>query len=258
MFTLQQIVSQYQESLRPFKRALLREYLQYKILETVFVSEYAPKLCFLGGTALRLIYDNTRFSEDLDFDNFGLSEDDFSGLAKKVKAALEAEGLRAEVDTAGKDAYRCRVRLPDILFLNELSQHRDEKIMIQIDSLSHDFLYHPDKKIINKFDVFSEIFVTPPDILLSQKIFAAMNRKRAKGRDFYDIVFLFSFAKPNYDYLKIKLGIENGEILQGRLLEATKELDFNALGRDVQHFLFNPADVRRIEMFREFIAQNKF
>lgn len=54
MLTLQQIEQQYPEALRPFKRGLLREYLQYKILEIIFASEYAAKLSFLGGTARRI------------------------------------------------------------------------------------------------------------------------------------------------------------------------------------------------------------
>ena len=254
MLSLQQIEQQYPESLRPFKRNLLREYLQYKILEIIFTSEFAVKLSFLGGTALRIIYGNTRFSEDLDFDNFGLSESEFDALAQKVKIDLEAQGLKVEIDTVGKDAYRCRVRLPDILFINELSPHQEEKILIQIDSFAHSFAYQPDRKILNKFDVFSEAFVTPPDILLSQKFFAAVNRKRAKGRDFYDIVFLLSFAKPNYAYLQFKLGVDNAGSLREKLLESVDNLDFKALGTDVQSFLFNPADARKVELFRQFIA----
>ncbi|HLD00076.1 MAG TPA: nucleotidyl transferase AbiEii/AbiGii toxin family protein [Patescibacteria group bacterium] len=255
MLTLQQIEQQYPETLRPFKRGLLREYLQYKILEIMFASEYASKLSFLGGTALRIVYGNSRFSEDLDFDNFGLNKDDFDDLAQNVRVGLEADGLKVEVDTVAKGAYRCRVRLPKILFINELSPHQEEKVLVQIDSLAHDFAYRPDKKILNKFDVFSEIFVTPPDILLSQKIYAAINRKRSKGRDFYDIIFLFSLVKPNYAYLQAKIGIRDAEELRKKLMESMKDFDFKELGRDVQPFLFNAADARKVELFPEFIAQ---
>ena len=68
MLDLKQVESFYPESLRPFKRNLLREYLQYKILEIIFGSEFGEKLVFMGGTATRIIHENTRFSEDLDFD----------------------------------------------------------------------------------------------------------------------------------------------------------------------------------------------
>ena len=132
---------------------------------------------------------------------------------------------------------------------------QEEKILIQIDSEAQGFEYHPDKKILNKFDVFSEISVTPVDILLSQKIYAALNRKRAKGRDYYDIVFLCALTKPNYAYLKLKLGVSDAETLRKKIIEEIKGLDFKELGQEVKPFLFNPDDIRKINLFPEFIAQ---
>lgn len=191
MLSLDQIEQYYPENLRAFKKNILREYLQYKILEIIFNSKLAPKLSFLGGTALRIIYANTRFSEDLDFDNFGLSEPDFSALATEVKKELEKEGYKTEIKNVFKGAYRCYIKMPKILFDNRISGLEEEKILIQIDTAPHNFDYKPDKKILNKFDIFTEISITPLDMLLSQKIYAAFNRKRAKGRDFFDIVFAF-------------------------------------------------------------------
>ena len=77
MININQIEQFYPENLRSFKRNILREYLQYKILEIIFNSGTAPKLSFIGGTSLRIVHENTRFSEDLDFDNFNLKESDF-------------------------------------------------------------------------------------------------------------------------------------------------------------------------------------
>ena len=80
MITLDQILAAYPENLRAFKESILKEYLQYKILNSIFNSEHANKLAFLGGTALRIVYGSTRFSEDLDFDNFALTETVFTDL----------------------------------------------------------------------------------------------------------------------------------------------------------------------------------
>jgi len=71
MLDLRQIESFYPGTLRIFGRNLLREYLQYKILEIVYDSKFGKKLAFMGGTAIHMIHFNTRFSEDLDFDNLG-------------------------------------------------------------------------------------------------------------------------------------------------------------------------------------------
>lgn len=257
MLSLEEIENQYPENLKPFKRSILREYLQYKILEIIFNSSYATKLSFLGGTALRIVYGNTRFSEDLDFDNFGLTDNEFIEVADTVKKGLEAYGLEVEMKTVFKGACRANIRLPKILFDNGLTGQKEEKVLIQIDSATHHFQYIPDKKILNKFDVFSEIFVTPADIILSQKIYAAFERKRAKGRDFFDIVFLLSFARPNYKYLDEKISVSNASELRKYFIKETKDLDFQSLGRDVKNFLFNPTDVKKVELFREFIKDEE-
>lgn len=255
MLTLKQIEQNYPENLQPFKKNLLREYLQYKILEIIFNSEFAGKLAFLGGTALRIIYNNNRFSEDLDFDNFGLTEKEFTDLTNVVKNGLEKQGFEVGVNNVFKGAFRCKIKLPKILFSNELSPLVSEKLMIQIDTAPHDFSFVAEKKILNKFDVFTSAFIVPPDIILSQKIYASLNRKRAKGRDFYDIIFLLSFVKPNYGYLKEKLAINDPASLKNKLLEAISEFDFKELAQDVEPFLFSPGDSKKVEIFVEFIKQ---
>ena len=67
MLELNEIKRFYPESLHSFDSFLLKEYLQYKILEIIFSGQFANKLCFIGGTNLRIIHENQRFSEDLDF-----------------------------------------------------------------------------------------------------------------------------------------------------------------------------------------------
>ena len=125
--------------------------------------------------------------------------------------------------------------------------------MVQIDTLAHHFDYTPDKPLLNRFDVFTEISATPLTILLSQKIGAALSRKTPKGRDFYDIVFLFSLTTPSYDYLKVKYKISNVAGLKKELARVTESFDFKALAKDVMPFLFNPEEVERVVLFPQFI-----
>src|SRR4030067_3765771 len=103
--------------------------------------------------------------------------------------------------------------------------------------------------IINKFDVFLRINIVPLDILLAQKIYAIFKRKRAMGRDFYDAVFLFSMTKPNLDYLKLKLNIKDIADLKRKLLLKCKSLDFKRLAKDVEPFLFNPSESKKVLLF---------
>lgn len=106
MISFDQIVLQYPENLRPFRESILKEYLQVKILKSIFEQKYSEKLAFLGGTALRIIHGNTRFSEDLDFDNSDPDERAFIHLGEHIKKDLELEGLQVEITFVTKRAYR--------------------------------------------------------------------------------------------------------------------------------------------------------
>ncbi|MGZ3861532.1 MAG: hypothetical protein ACXVMS_18820, partial [Flavisolibacter sp.] len=71
-----------------------------------------------------------------------------------------------------------------------------------------------------------------------------------------DIVFLLSLIdRPNYDYLKMKLDVTNAAELKARILERCSELDMQEMARDVAPFLFNPADVKKIVFFSDYIQQ---
>ena len=258
MISINQIEQFYPESLRGFKRNILREYLQYKILEIIFNSRLAPKLSFLGGTALRIVHGNNRFSEDLDFDNFQLTEKDFVQLTREIQNSLQMQGYDVKIRNVMKSAFRCYLKLPQVLFDNSLSNLKDEKILIQVDTEPHDFVYKPEMVFLNKFDVFTQIFVTPPAILLSQKIFALLGRKKAKGRDFYDVIFLLQKTKPDYEYLKQKVGVEDAGELKNKILKHLKKLNLKELAKDVEPFLFQPSDSKKIILFSEYIKQVEF
>ena len=118
------------------------------------------------------------------------------------------------------------------------------------------FDYVPDKPILNKFEVFTQINVVPMNILLAQKIYAATNRKRAKGRDFFDIIFLYGLgARPDLGYLKKNLGLESQPQLREYLLEKTRHLNFSELAREVEPFLFDARDKNKVLLFRQFWEQ---
>ncbi|MEN8225196.1 MAG: nucleotidyl transferase AbiEii/AbiGii toxin family protein [Bacteroidota bacterium] len=258
MLSVQQIKSYYPEQLQSFDRFIIREYLQYKILEIIFETPYENKLAFLGGTCLRIVYNNNRFSEDLDFDNFKLSIDDFYAITLIVKQELERLGYDVEIRNVHKGAYHCYIRFPQLLYNEGLSDHKEEKILIQLDTESHEFYYKPDQPVLNKFDVFTQINVTPGDLLLAQKFFAVINRKRNKGRDFFDIVFLLGQGQtPNYDYLNAKTGIANPDDLRSVVLEKCKKLDMEEMAADVKPFLFNPKDEKKILLFPKYMEQAK-
>lgn len=258
MLDVKQIESFYPESLRPFKKNLLREYLQYKILEVIFDSKFGGKLSFMGGTAIRIIHSNTRFSEDLDFDNLGLNKQDFNQLTELIQRKMKLQGYSVEIKNTFKGAYRAHIKISDILFETGLSRHEEEIMLIHLDTEPQGIDYKPDKVVINKFDVFLRINVVPVDILLAQKIYAIFKSKRPMGRDFYDVVFLSGKTKPDIDYLKLKLKINDKSEIKNKFLLKCRTLDFKQLSNDVEPFLFTPGDKKKVLFFSDYIKSYEF
>jgi len=256
MLNLKDIENYYADHLKPFKRFILREYLQYKILEIVFNGPFADKLCFLGGTCLRIVHNQSRFSEDLDFDNFDLSEEEFQKVAQIIDTRLSREGYEVEIKSVIKGAFHCYIRFPQLLYDEGLTGHREEKILIQLDTESQNFDFKPEAYILNKFEVFTSIFTTPLDILLAQKFYAIINRKRSMGRDFFDVVFILGKGvKPNYKYLDLKLNITNKDQLKDVILDACDKISMDEMARDVMPFLFNQEDAGKVKLFTSYIKQ---
>ncbi len=248
-----QIESFYPKNQRPFKNNIIREYLQYKILEVIFSSKYAGKMTLVGGTSLRIIFQHSRFSEDLDFDIIGMEQNEFIEMSNLVNKRMKLEGYNTEIKSAFQGAYRTQIAFKDILFKQGLSGHKSEKLMIQVDAEAQGVAYKREKPLINRFDVFLRINSAPADILLSQKIYAILKRNRPMGRDFYDAIFLFGRTKPAFNYLKAKTGIPDMENLKQRLLSRCKDLNFNLLASDIKPYLFSPDEEKKILLFPDYI-----
>lgn len=231
----------------------LAEYLQCLILQIIARNENAEQLSFIGGTCLRFYYGLSRFSEDLDFDNFGITEQNFSDLIGEVVENLTKLGFTVDSVIKFKGAYHCYVRFNNLLYENKLSPHADEKILVKIDTVSQDFPTKREKKFFNRYGISEEVSVNALDFLMAQKTCALLERKRAKGRDFFDFIFLDGLTKPNMEYLSAKVGIKSPSELKERLLARCDEIDLKNLARDVEPFLFNPHDIIRITKFKQYI-----
>lgn len=259
MLPLSEIRPYFPEDLHRFPRFMLREYLQYKMLEILYESPFATDLCFLGGTCLRIVYGNRRFSEDLDFDNISLEEDAFKEVADEIQKGLQREGYQVELKTVMKGAWHCHIKFPGLLFDEGLSGHQEEKILIQLDTEPQHFDYEPEQFLLNRFEVFTTIWTTPLPLLMAQKLYAIINRDRNKGRDFYDLVFLMGRdIRPNYKYLEAKVSISDTKSLKEAVLDRCRHLDMDTMARDVEPFLFDASDVKKVTHFEDVVQQYSF
>lgn len=249
MLSFNEIKKHYSNRENNLPQLILKEYLQYKILDIIFASQYGADFVFMGGTAIRIVYGNDRFSEDLDLDNSVLSPNDFSNLILHIKRELEKDGLSVEFRNTFQNVYHCYLKFPQILFSNKLSALKDEKIMIRLDSFQTRKLGKINTRIISKADIFSEIRVYPPELILAQKIDALFHRRRSKGRDIYDIVYLFSLTEPDYAYLNHTINISNKKDLVTKMKNLFSEKELQTLAQDVRPFLIDSRKIIQIEKF---------
>ena len=188
-----------------------------------------------------------------------MSEPDFENLAGIIEKELTKEGFETEMRTVMKGAWHCHVKFPGLLFEKGLSGHREEKILIQIDTEPQHFDYEPERFIINRFEVFTTIFTTALPLLMSQKLYAVINRERNKGRDFFDLVFLMGRnTQPDYNYLNEKLSVSDADALKSVVLEKCQQLDMEDMAKDVEPFLFKPTDRKKIIQFEAVVQQYAF
>ncbi|MCP4313717.1 MAG: nucleotidyl transferase AbiEii/AbiGii toxin family protein [Bacteroidetes bacterium] len=260
MISFDEIKSFFAEGLRgnPARNEyMLKEYFHYRMLDMIFSGEYASKMSFIGGTNLRILHQIQRFSEDLDFDCFNLSREDFIGLTDKVIDRLRQEGIKVEADDKEKDkklvAFRRNIIFPGLIFDLGFTGHREKKLLIKIECEPHKYEYEPEKPIIQKFNVFTQIFAPSPSILLSMKTGAVL--ERGKGRDFYDFIFLSGKTDQDFGYLEAKFGITSYAHLYNKILESCRETDFKLKSRDFEKLVFDQAETKKVMFFREYIQQ---
>lgn len=139
MISFEEIKSFFSEGLRKnpsYFEYMLKEYFHYRMLDIIFSGEYASKMSFIGGANLRILHHIQRFSEDLDFDCFQLSREEFINLTDKLINSLSMEGIKVKADDKNKDqklvAFRRNIVFPALLYELGFTGHREKKLLIKI------------------------------------------------------------------------------------------------------------------------------
>jgi predicted nucleotidyltransferase component of viral defense system len=243
----------YHESAPVWRTSILREYLQLKTLQYIYGTTHGAGLVFMGGTAIHLFTGSPRFSEDLDFDNRGVSASQFRTLAADMARRFALEDVACDVVVKEHQGMTAVFRFTDMLQRWGLTGHRDSVLRIKVDAEPQNFNVAPERRILSRLDVFVPVLMTPVPVLVAQKFTALLHRPRTMGRDIYDISWLLGQAKPDYAYLEAKAGIPDAEHLRQAVLDKLTTLDMAALRTDVLPFLPSPGEADRITLFADLI-----
>lgn len=234
------------------KRAILREYLQTKILGIIYRQKISNQIFFTGGTALRLLYNLDRFSEDLDFD---LGTIDFAQIKKLVEqttAQLKRENISVILyhNITAKRSY-FELRFPDLLSALKLSANAEEKLAIKLDFEKFWTGHQPVAVPLERYGLLATIVALPLDQILVQKLFAYPHRKQTLPRDLYDIVWLISQkAKPDPLFLK-KNRLSDQIISQALKKFAAEKSRLKTLKSKLAPYLIHEGQVDYLDLFPE-------
>lgn len=158
-----------------------REYFQHLFLSYFYQQSEAGKIYFKGGTALRILYQSPRFSEDLDFSSSLKNIQVIEQAVISTLAEIEREGIQADIQEAKQTtggylaAIIFKTNSHKISLQLEIS-FREGKKEGEVATVASDFL--PSYTLLHLAQAQ----------LVDEKIKALLTR--AKARDFYDLYFI--------------------------------------------------------------------
>jgi len=233
---------------------ILREYLQLVILNILDEKGYFQNLAFVGGTALRILYDLPRYSEDLDFSLIASNNYLFPEMIRKIEKELTLRNLECEVsDDPKKVVATSFIKFNTLLYQLGLSPHKNQKLSIKLEvDQNPPSGYNQELTMVSKdFLIGIQHYDLPS--LFAGKLHALLHRKYTKARDWYDLLwFLGQKVEPNFVMLNHAVTQTQGTLsrqidmgyLHDLLLEEIENTDFNQVAVELEPFLIN-ADERR-------------
>jgi predicted nucleotidyltransferase component of viral defense system len=186
---------------------IMREYFQHLFLSYFYKLEGAENILFKGGTALRFIYGSPRFSEDLDFSVFNIKPYKLKKSIKNLftKVLVEIENVGIKVDLGPKPGPRKEGYYGDASF--KIYDYPLVTVSINVSARDERKITSEIETIANDFIPTYNLYHLPQEILIEEKIYALLERKKA--RDFYDIYYIMRRNLLTLEQKKRMLEVEN-------------------------------------------------
>jgi len=210
--TLQEFTKRFQTS----EKNIAREYVQHLLLSGLYKAKGSENLLFKGGTALRIVFQSPRFSEDLDFTGQNIFHyKDIDSLFLEALSEVEKTGIPISYKEAkpttggylGLIHYEVLGISEDMKF--EVSLRKTKKTKSEVVSIISDFIPP------------YTLFHLPAQEIIKGKLDALFDRK--KPRDYYDLYFSLRHPQLNKYIDKNSLKAVK-EILKKEQINFKKEL----------------------------------
>lgn len=179
---------------------VFKEHVHLVLLDYLFRKGLFSDLVFRGETALRLVYQGVRYSEDLDFVLTKKNAPRFDSLYSELQALpasfkksipfVKDARLKIQKETPSFKRY-CLILQTDFLARNDRTNI--EVVNIPSHKYKTVIIKHPDTNLS------PAVTVETPEEILSDKLVAFSARDYIKGRDLWDIYFLMNTMKIPVD-----------------------------------------------------------
>ena len=232
----------------------MREYLQAYILRILHDQGFFRHTAFLGGTALRFLYQLPRFSEDLDFSTVTPVKETFVRLMEHVKRELTLAGYTVSVHCKEqKTVQQAMIRFEKLMHEAGISPLASQKfsVKIDVDTNPPEGAQLKTELVTLYFPISFLSYDTPS--LFAGKTHALLTRKYTKGRDFFDLGWYLSRWKglsPNMQLLQNSLRqtgypkeLPTQENWRVYLQKTVQQTDWKKVEQDIVNFLENPSDI---------------
>ena len=241
---------------------ILREYCQHYILRMMATHNQMQSLAFVGGTALRVLYNLPRFSEDLDFSALPSEQNrttDIAQTASQLVSALTKAGYEINSSKTKNDpvVQSTFLKFSGLLQAAQITKDKRRQLSIKLEvDTNPPKGAKTEKSLVTKY---MPIAITHFDIptMMAGKIHAALARPYPKGRDWYDLIWYFTRFQaivPNFDFLTNALEQRGEEFLpidthnfRSKLSEKFASLQWEELVSDFQPFVEDSGDLQMFD-----------
>ena len=236
------------------RRSTAREYLQARILLALQDHGAFTSWAFVGGTALRFLFQLPRYSEDLDFSLTTPGEDcRFENFMESVRVDLTAEGYNVEVRSRTRATVASAfVKFRGLLYELGLSPHDDEVFTVKVEIETNPPEGAQTETVLVRRFVMLNLLHYDRASLLAGKLHAVLMRKYTKGRDLYDLAWYLAdqnWPIPNLVQLNNALrqtgwggSAATPENWRGLVRDKLDTVDWKQVLQDVTPFLARSQD----------------
>ena len=262
----------------------LREILQEIVLLGLYDAGFFKHAAFYGGTALRILHNLPRFSEDLDFSLLENNRDfKLKPYEEAIISTLKSFGFDVTIEIKEKNnssaiasAFVKGNTIEHLLNINAPKDitnkiHRDQAVKIKLEVDTNPPLEFETANVIRLTPRPFSINAFSLPSLYAGKMHAILCRAwstRPKGRDWYDLVwYIANDVELDSLHLKARLSQSckyleenniqipselNKQTIKELLLQRIETLDVEKAKNDVQPFI---KDIREIELWsKEFFV----